>query len=133
MMGRSRSVKGRLQAHRKESPVFVALSLLLAAACAVPALGKLTAQPKMLASASHFGIPWPSYRLIGVAELAAVAGVLTGLYWLPMGIAAASGMVVLLVGALTVHRRAGDGPQEAVPAVLGLAVSLAYLAVAITR
>jgi hypothetical protein len=133
MMGISRSVKGRPQAHRKESPVFVALSLLLAAACLVPAIGKLTAQPKMLASASHFGIPWSSYRLIGVAELAAVAGVLTGIFWLPMGVAAASCLAVLLVGALTVHRRVGDGLQEAAPAVLGLAVSLAYLAVAITR
>jgi len=132
-MGTSRSVKGRLQAHRKESPVFVALSLLLAAACLVPALGKLTAQPKMLASASHFDIPWPSYRLIGVAELAAVAGVLAGLYWLPIGIAAASGMIVLLIGAVTVHRRVGDSLQEAAPATLGLAVSLAYLTVAITR
>ena len=53
----------------------------------------------MLASASHFGIPWSSYRLIGVAELAAVAGVLAGLLWLPIGVAAASGMAVLLVGA----------------------------------
>jgi DoxX-like family len=79
------------------------LSLLLAAACAVPALGKLTAQPKMLASASHFDIPWSSYRLIGVAELAAVAGVLAGLYWLPIGVAAATGTAILLVGALTVH------------------------------
>jgi DoxX-like family len=133
MIGISRSVKGRLQAHWKESPVFVAFSLLLAAACLVPALGKLTAQPKMLASASHFGIPWPSYRLIGVAELAAVAGVLAGLYWLPMGVVAASGMAVLLVGALTVHRRVRDSLQEAAPAVLGLAVSLAYLAAAVTR
>jgi DoxX-like family len=133
MMSIGRSVKGRFQTHRKESPVFVALSFLLAAACLVPAVGKLTAQPKMLASASHFAIPWSSYRLIGVAELAAVAGVLAGLSWLPIGVAAASGMAVLLVGALTVHRRAGDGLQQAAPAVLGLAVSVAYLAAAVTR
>jgi len=113
--------------------VFVALSLLLAAACLVPALGKLTAQPKMLASARHFAIPWSSYRLIGVAELAAVAGVLAGLFWLPIGVAAATGMALLLVGAVAVHRRVRDGLQDAAPAVLGLAVSLAYLAVAITR
>jgi len=113
--------------------VFVAVSLLLTAACLVPALGKLTAQPKMLASASHFGIPWPGYRLIGVAELAAVAGVLAGLFWLPMGVAAASGMAVLLVGALTAHRRVGDSPQQAAPAILALAVSLAYIAVAVSR
>lgn len=113
--------------------MFVALSSLLVATCLVPALGKLTAQPKMLASASHFGIQWPRYRLIGVAELAAAAGVLAGLFWLPTGVAAASGMAVLLVGALTVHRRVGDGLQEAAPAVVALAVSLAYLAAAISR
>ena len=113
--------------------MFVALSFLLAATCLVPALGKLTAQPKMLASASHFGTPRPSYRLIGVAELAAVAGVLAGLYWRPIGVAAACGMAVLLVGALTAHRRSGDSFQEGAPAVLALAVSLAYLAAAITR
>ena len=113
--------------------MFTALSLLLAAACLVPALGKLTAQPKMLASASHFGIPWPSYRLIGVAELAAVAGVLAGLRWLPIGVAAACGTAVLLVGAVGVHRRAGDRLQEAAPALLALGISLAYLAVAVTR
>jgi len=66
----------------------------------------------MLASASHFGIPWPSYRLIGVAELAAIAGVLAGLYWLPIGVAAASVMAALLMGAVTVHRQVGDGPQR---------------------
>jgi DoxX-like protein len=58
--------------------MFLALSLLLAAACAVPASAKLLAHPKMRKAAAHFRIPWPSYRLIGVAELAA-AGVLVGL------------------------------------------------------
>ena len=113
--------------------MFTAFSLVLTAACLAPAVAKVTAQPKMLASAGHFGIPWARYRLIGVAELAAVAGVLAGLYWLPIGVAAASGMAVLLIGAVTVHRRAGDGLQEAAPALLALAISLAYLAVAVTR
>ncbi len=110
-----------------------ALSLLLAAACLLPAIAKLTSQPKMLASASHFGIPWARYRLIGVAELAAAAGVLAGLLWLPLGVAAASGMSVLLLGALTAQRRAGDRLQIAAPALLALAISVAYLAVALSR
>ena len=69
--------------------MFVTISLLLAAACLLPAAGKLTGQPRMRKSAAHFGIPWPRYRLIGVAELAAAAGILTGLYWHPLGLAAA--------------------------------------------
>ena len=40
---------------------------------------------------------------------------------------------MLLVGALTTHRRSGDRLQEAAPALVALAVSLAYLAVALTR
>jgi DoxX-like family len=113
--------------------VFTAVSLVLAAACLAPAVAKVTAQPKMLASAGHFGIAWARYRLIGVAELVAAAGVVVGLGWAPIGVAAASGMAVLLVGAVSVHRRAGDSLQEAAPALVALGVSLAYLAVAVTR
>lgn len=113
--------------------MFIALSVLLAAACLVPAVAKLGSHPKMLASAGHFGIPWSRYRLIGVAELAAAAGVIAGLSWLPIGIAAASGMAVLLVGALTTHRRSGDRLQEAAPALVALAASFGYLGVALTR
>ncbi|MGO9083380.1 MAG: DoxX family protein [Streptosporangiaceae bacterium] len=60
--------------------MFVTISLLLAAACLLPAAGKLTGQPRMRQSAAHFGIPWPRYRLIGIAELAAAAGILIGLW-----------------------------------------------------
>ena len=126
----SRPVKGRLEALQRSNQCSSPSRFVLAAACLVPALAKLLSHPKMLASASHFGIPWARYRLIGVAELAAAAGVLAGLAWAPLGVAAASGMALLLLGALTVHRRAGDRLQEAAPALLALAISLAYLAVA---
>ena len=86
----------------------------------------------MRQSAEHFGIPWPRYRLIGAAELAAAAGILTGLWWHPPGLAAAAGMTLLLLGALITHRRAKDGGKEIAPAVLGLAITLAYLAIALT-
>ena len=80
--------------------MFIAISLLLAAACLLPAVGKLTGNPKMRQSAAHFGIPWSRYRLIGIAELAAAAGVVIGLWWHPLGVAAAAGMALLLIGAL---------------------------------
>jgi hypothetical protein len=113
--------------------MFIALSLVLAAACLVPALAKLLSHPKMLAAASHFGVPWARYRLIGVAELAAAGGVLAGLAFAPLGVAAASGMALLVLGALTVHHGAGDSLPEAAPALVALGVSVAYLAVALTR
>jgi len=113
--------------------VFIALSVLLAVVCAVPGLAKVRSHPKMVASAGHFEIPWARYRLIGFAELAAGVGVLIGLWRVPLGLAAASGMALLLAGALAAHRRAGDGLKEAAPALLALLITVAYLAAASAR
>ena len=111
--------------------MFLALSLLLAAACVMPGLAKLLGHPKMRKAAAHFRIPWPSYRLIGVAELAAAAGVLAGLWWHLLGVAAAAGMVFLLIGAMLTHRRAGDGAKEAAAAWVALAITVPYLTTAL--
>jgi len=113
--------------------VFIPLSVLLAAACLVPAIAKLRSHPKMLASASHFGVPWSRYQLIGVAELAAAGGVVIGLFSVSLGLAAASGMALLLLGALTAHLRAGDDLKHAAPALLTLGISLAYLSAGLMR
>jgi uncharacterized membrane protein YhaH (DUF805 family) len=110
--------------------MFVALSLLLIAVCLLPGAAKLAGHPKMQESASRFGIRWRHYRLIGVAELAAASGVLIGLWWHPLGLAAAAGMAVLLIGALITHRRAKDSGKEMAPALLALAITVAYLAAA---
>lgn len=112
--------------------MFLALSLLLAAACLVPGTAKVRGHPRMRKAAAHFQIPWRGYQLIGVAELAAAVGVLTGLWWHPLGVAAAAGMVVLLAGALIAHRRAGDAAKEAGAALLALAITIAYLVAALT-
>jgi uncharacterized membrane protein YhaH (DUF805 family) len=103
--------------------VFVTVSLLLATACLLPAAGKLLGHPQMRHAAAHFAIPWPYYQLIGAAELAAAAGVLTGLWWHPLGLAGAAGMAVLLIAAVITHRRASDNGKQMAPALLALALS----------
>jgi uncharacterized membrane protein YphA (DoxX/SURF4 family) len=112
--------------------VFIVLSLLLAAICLMPGSAKLLAHPKMRKAANHLGFPWRGCQLIGIAELAAAAGVLIGLCWHPLGVAAAAGMALLLTGALLTHRRAGDSAREIMPALFALAITIAYLAVAVT-
>lgn len=104
--------------------------MLLAVACLVPGIAKVLGQPRMRKAAAHLGIPWRGYQLIGVAELAAADGVLAGLWWHALGLAAASGMAVLLLGALASHRRTGDTVKETMPALVALAIAAAYLAVA---
>jgi hypothetical protein len=112
--------------------MFVTVSLLLATACLLAAAGKLRGHPKMRQSAAHFRIDWRKYQLIGAAELAAAAGVLLGLRWHPLGVAAAAGMVLLLLGAVITHRQAADSGKEMAAALLALAITLAYLAVSLT-
>lgn len=111
--------------------MFVAISLLLAAACLLPGAAKLLGHPRMRQSAEHFGIRWHRYRLIGVAELAAAAGILLGLWWHVLGVAAATGMILLLLGALVTHRRAADSGKDMAPAMVAFAITLAYLAIAL--
>ena len=112
--------------------MFITISLLMAAACLLPAVGKLLSHPKMRQAAAHFGIGWPNYQLIGVAELAAAGGILIGLWWHPLGLAAAAGMALLLIGAAITHRRAGDSAKEMAPALVVLAITIAYLAIALS-
>jgi len=110
--------------------VFVALSLLLAVICLLPGAAKVAGHSKMRESADRFGIRWQRYRLIGVAELAAAGGVLIGLWWHPLGLAAGAGMAALLAGAVFTHWRAKDGAKDMAPAMLALVITIAYLAVA---
>ena len=113
--------------------MLIAITLLLAVACLVPAAGKLLAHPQMQASAAHFRISWPRYRLIGVAELAAAAGIISGLAVPALGVAAAVGMIVLLGIALVVHRQSGDSSKDAIPAFVALGLSVVYLALLLTH
>lgn len=112
--------------------MYTSLSLILAGACLVPAGAKLTSHPRMRASAAHFGIAWQQYRLIGLAEVGAAAGVLAGLLWRPMGLVAGMGLALLLLGAVFTHLRAGDSARELAPALLIMAVDALYLAVALS-
>jgi hypothetical protein len=60
------------------------------------------------------------------------AGVLIGLWWHPLGVAAAAGMALLLLGALITHRRTADSGKEIAPALIVLAITIVYLAIALT-
>ena len=71
------------------------------------------------------GLP-RSLRAWLLIALAAVAGVLAGLvWWPPIGVAAAAGSALLLVGAIVFPTRASDTAGETAPAVIGLGLAVA--------
>jgi hypothetical protein len=51
--------------------------------------------------------------------------VLAGLAWAPIGVAAAVGLALLVLGAIIFHVRAGDGAADTAPAVIGLGLAVA--------
>jgi DoxX-like family len=103
----------------------VIVTLLLAALFTFSASIKLIGVARSLAIRDHLGVKPLQWRLIGALELAGVAGVLVGLAWPPIGIAAAIGLALLSIGALAFHLRASDRVVDMVPAVIGLALAAA--------
>lgn len=101
----------------------VVVGLVLAAAGGA----KVAAVPDMRSRAAHLGFSVRSYRVIGGLELLGVAGLLAGLAWTPLGVAAAAGLVAMMIGAVVCHLRAGDHAREVVPAVVVAAAVCAVL------
>ncbi len=103
----------------------VIVTVLLAALFTFSASIKLLGVSRSLAIRDHLGVKSVQWRLIGTCELAGVAGVLAGLAWAPIGIAAAIGLALLAVGAIAFHVRASDGAADTAPAVLGVVLGAA--------
>ena len=77
--------------------------------------------------AAHVGFTTPDYARIGVLELLAAIGLGIGLVAPVVGVLAASGLLLLLGGALASHLRSGDSPSELIPAGIVTLLTVAYL------
>jgi len=100
-----------------------ALVALVAAASGFP---KIIGATRTIEEARHLGLPRLAYTAIGSLELAAAAGVLAGLAVAPLGITAAAGLVVMMVGAIASHARVGDPFAAMAPAlIVGIASAAA--------
>ncbi|MEV5787850.1 DoxX family protein [Streptomyces sp. NPDC048448] len=76
------------------------------------------------------GLSSAQVRLIGLAEVAAAAGLVAGIWWQPLGIAAAAGMAVLLLGAIGYHVKWGDYRDSAARGSAMAPIVLVFAAVA---
>lgn len=107
------------------------LTAILAAGFLALAVPKLTAQPAMLDRLGRLGVSARMSRILGLLELAAVAGFLIGLVWWPLAVAAAVGVVLQMIGAVALHLRAKDPAQVASAplffALLAAAVALLHI------
>ena len=105
----------------------VVASGLLAALLVYTAARKLTHRPAVVAAYRLAGVPEPWLNPLAVLLLAATAGLLAGLAWAPLGIAAAAGLVAYFAIAIAFHLRARDRRHLPTP-VLMLALAVTTLA-----
>jgi DoxX-like family len=112
--------------------VFIAtivLSVLLAAAFLGSGAAKLAGAKRSIAIRDRLGVAAGLWRAVGILEVAAAGGLAAGLTVPVLGIAAAVGLVLLLIGAIGTHARSHD-LSNAAPAV---GLLLLAIAAAITR
>lgn len=107
------------------------LSGLLALVFASAAVAKLVRQKQQVLTAEKLRIPWNRYRWIAVPEAAASIGLLVGYASAPVAVAAATGLMALMAGALAFRLRVHDSAGFLIgdAALAGLALATAVLRV----
>ncbi|MGE2716633.1 DoxX family protein [Mycolicibacterium litorale] len=77
---------------------------------------------------AHLRISVGLTRFIGWCQWASVVGLIGGLFWRPLAIAAAIGLLLLLIGAVIAHRRVNDPMKEMILAIAVFVLSAFVLA-----
>jgi xanthine/uracil/vitamin C permease (AzgA family) len=101
------------------------LSLVLAAPLVFAAIRKLSHREDVVRSYAVVGVPEERLNFLAVILLAGAAGLIAGLFWAPIGVAAAIGLVCYFTLAVVAHFRYRD--QRNLPAPLALLALAAAL------
>jgi hypothetical protein len=96
------------------------VSLLLAALLVYAAMRKLSHRPEIVATYTRVGVPEDRLDLLAAILLAAAAGLIAGLFWEPIGVAAGIGLVVYFLVAVAAHIRYDDKSNLPVPVAMEL-------------
>ncbi len=105
---------------------YVVVGAVLAALLAFSARAKLTKDEKVTKSITNLGVPLSWFPFLAACELAGALGLIVGIWFAPLGIAAAIGVVLYFVGAISAHLRGGDAKGAPTPLVV-LIIAVAAL------
>jgi DoxX-like protein len=104
-----------------------ALGIVLAVVFALLGIAKLASVPAMRGAAAHLGYTTDQYRAIGALETAGALGIVIGLKMAGIGVAAALGRVLLMLGAAWAHVKNHDAAARVVVPIAMAAIAAAYL------
>jgi hypothetical protein len=99
---------------------------LLAVMLLLSASAKLTRNQQIVDGLTGIGVPLSMFPFLAACEIAGAAGLVIGIWWTPLGIAAAIGLVLYFVGAVGAHLRKSDfkGAPNAAVILLASAAAL---------
>ncbi len=86
----------------------IIVSILTALILLVSGMMKLTKHPKVVEQIGAVGVPLKFFPVLAGLEIAAAAGILIGLGVKALGVAAAPGAVLYMIGAIASHIRVKD-------------------------
>jgi uncharacterized membrane protein YphA (DoxX/SURF4 family) len=111
---------------------YAVIAGLLALGLLPSAWTKLTRQERVVQTfTGQLGVPLGLYPFLAACEIAGAAGLIIGLWYRPLGIAAAAGVALYFVGAIGAHLRKNDVKGIVTPVlILILAVAALVLRVA---
>lgn len=106
---------------------YVVVAILLAAMLAMSGRGKLANDERITRPLTTvIGVPPKWFPFLAACEIAGALGLVAGIFFAPLGIAAAIGVVLYFLGAAVAHLRVGDTKGLAAPLPL-LVVAAAAL------
>jgi uncharacterized membrane protein YphA (DoxX/SURF4 family) len=112
------------------SLAYVIIGIVLAVALVGSGMGKITKAKSIVDSITSLGVPPGLLPFLAACEIAGALGLIVGIWWRPLGIAAAVGVVLYFIGAVGAHLRKRD--FKGIPgAGLLLVVSAVTLALAV--
>ena len=106
---------------------FLVVAIVLASMVLFSGIGKLRNDPHIVKVIHEtVGVPMKYFPLLAACEIAGAFGLVLGIWWPILGIAAAIGLVIYFLGAVVSHLRVGD-VRGIGPAAMLLTMSAAAL------
>jgi DoxX-like family len=103
--------------------VFVATAIVsgvLAALLAFAAIRKLSHRERVVRTYTRVGIPDDKLDYLAIILLAGAAGLILGVLWTPIGVAAAIALIAYFIVAIAFHIRADDLEHLPTPVAMAL-------------
>jgi len=111
---------------------YLVITILLAAIVTFSGIGKIRHDPRIVQVIHELiGVPLKYFRLLAACEFAGASGVVLGIWWPLLGVAAGIGLVIYFAGASVSHLRVGDlkgiGPAAFILVLAAAALALRIL------